>query len=413
MKENIFEHLRDEDSLFKNREVLHHGFTPSALPHREREIKTLVHNLVEALQGQIPSNMLLYGQPGSGKTAVTRFVSQQLLARGAVLGRSVHVVEVNCCTVDTKYRVLAQIGNSLTRKGQSAIPFTGWPTDKVLERLKENMDALGGVHVIVLDEVDHLVQKSGDGVLYALTSLNYGLRNSRCCIIGITNDLLFPDMLDARVASRLGSEDLVFAPYNAAQIEDVLSARAKEGIKEGVLDDGIIELCAALSAQEHGDARRALDLLRISVQKAEHDDSEKVNVQHVRLAQNQLEFDQITPVIATLTAHQKLVLYSVLLNERNGLSNVSTGEVYTVYQMTCTNAGLSPLTSRRVSDLILILDTLNLVTAKTISLGREGRSKRINSCIPDMVDPIKVMLEADESVKPAIEAQYKLQSRLG
>jgi len=413
MGDNIFEQLLDEPSLFKNREVLHHGFTPSALPHREREINTLVHNLVEALQGQIPSNMLLYGQPGSGKTAVTRFVSKQLLARGAELGRTVHVVEVNCCTVDTKYRVLAQIGNSLSRKGQSAIPFTGWPTDKVLERLKENMDAIGGVHVIVLDEVDHLVHKSGDGVLYPLTSLNYELQNSRCCIIGITNDLLFPDMLDARVASRLGSEDLVFSPYNAAQIEDVLSARAKEGIKEGVLDDGIIELCAALSAQEHGDARRALDLLRISVQKAEHDKSENVNVQHVRLAQNQLEFDQITPVIATLTAHQKLVLYSVLLNERNGLRNVSTGEVYTVYQMTCANAGLNPLTSRRVSDLILILDALNLVTAKTISLGREGRSKRINSCIPDMVDPIKVMLEADDSIKSAIEAQYRLQARLG
>ena len=118
-------------------------------------------------------------------------------------------------------------------------------------------------------------------------------------------------------------------------------------------------------------------------------------------------------MISTLTTHQKLVLYSVLLNERNGLRNVSTGEVYTVYQMTCANAGLSPLTSRRVSDLILILDTLNLVTAKTISLGREGRSKRINSCIPEMVDPIKVMLEADDSIKSAIEAQYRLQARLG
>ena len=107
MSENIFEQLLDEASLFKNREVLHHGFTPNALPHREREIQTLVHNLVEALQGQIPSNMLLYGQPGSGKTAVTRFVSQQLLSKGAELGRSVNVVEVNCCTVDTKYRVLA------------------------------------------------------------------------------------------------------------------------------------------------------------------------------------------------------------------------------------------------------------------------------------------------------------------
>ena len=412
MAGNIFEHLLDTGSLFRNREVLHHGFTPRKLPHRDREIFSLRNILVEALRGQIPSNMLLYGQPGSGKTAVTRFVCQQLLEKGAEIGSQVHMVDINCCTVDTKYRVLAQIGNELAPEGQTPIPFTGWPTDRVLDRLKSNMDALGGVHIIVLDEIDHLVQKSGDDVLYPLTNLNYELRNSRCCIIGITNDLQFTDLLDARVASRLGSEDLVFAPYIATQIEDILTERARAGVREGVLSDGVIKLCAALAAQEHGDARRALDLLRIAVQKAEQEKNEHTSVKHVRLAQNQLEFDQITPVIAGLPLHQKLVLYSVLLNESNGLNNVSTGEVYSVYQMACHNATLSPLVSRSITSVIKNLDTLGLITARTISHGRYGRSNRINSCIPQAIDPIEIMVGAESMLVPVVNASYRLQGRL-
>ena len=128
MGENIFNHLLGNDSLFKNRDVLHHGFTPDNLPHRENEVKTLVHNLVEALHGQMPSNMILYGQPGLGKTAVTRYVCKQLLDRGKEIGRKIHAVEVNCCSIDTKYRVLAKLANDLAPDNESLVPFTGWPT---------------------------------------------------------------------------------------------------------------------------------------------------------------------------------------------------------------------------------------------------------------------------------------------
>lgn len=412
MSENIFDHLLNKDSLFTNREALHPGYIPNALPHRDKEIELLVHNLGEALHGQVPSNMILYGQPGLGKTAVTRFVCKQLREQGAKSGRKIHTVEVNCCTTDTKYRVLANLANELTDDSNRMVPFTGWPADKVFHRLKENMEANGGVHIFVLDEIDHLVRKNGDDLLYPLTNLNYELRNSKCCVIGITNDLHFAEMLDARIASRLGSEDVAFSPYNTHQIEDILKKRVDSGVREGVLSGGVVSLCAALAAQEHGDARRALDLLRVAVQKAEIEGGGMVTTAHVRTAQNQLQFDQMTPVIADLPFHQKLVLYSILLNEKNGLSNVSSGEVYQVYQLTCRNASVSPLVSRSVVNVIKNLDALGLVTTKTTSLGRYGRSNRINSCIPENIDTINIMRTAEERMKPVLEASYRLQSRL-
>ena len=412
MSENIFDSVLNLSSLFKDKETLRHSYTPRALPHREQEIEALLFNLVEALNGHIPSHMILYGVTGAGKTAVTRYICDQLGQKGRDLGRVVNPILINCRNIDTQYRVLAHLGNSLIEGFEDQIPFTGWPTDKVLSELIERMDAIGGVHVIILDEIDHLVKKSGDDLLYNLTNLNTSLEHARCCIIGISNDLTFTDYLDPRVRSRLGQEDVVFSPYKASQLEDILNQRSKRAINPGVLEAGVIQLCSALAAQEHGDARRALDLLRVSTEKASQEGSMTVSEKHVRMAQNQIECDQISPVIASLPYQQKLVLFSILLNEMNGLRNIATGEVYNVYKQACINAGVYFLTQRRVSGLISNLDMLGLVNAKTVSRGRYGRSKEINCCIPNTVDAQQIMIKAEPGMKDVAEGQYRIQARL-
>ena len=412
MKGNIFEEILGQESLFTDRKAFDHAFEPARLPHREHELDSLVRTLVDALNGHIPSNMLLYGVPGSGKTVVTRYVLSQLREKGLEMGQSVHTYEINCRNVDTKYRVVQTIATQLAQRGDAPVPFTGWPTDRVLDTVVSRMSRVGGVHIIVLDEVDNLVDKGGDDLLYALTSLNTLLTKGRCSIIGISNDLHFTQHLDPRVSSRLSQEDIVFHPYVATEIQNILNERAEMGIKADVLDDGVIKLCSALAAQEHGDARRALDLLRISVQKAEQRSQNSVDTKHVRLAQSQLEYDQVTPVIKTLPLHQKLVLFSICLNEENGLRNISTGEVYRTYAEACSKIGTEPLTTRRVSSLLNELDTMGLIMARNVSKGRGGRSKQVNSAIPKAIDAIVLMSESETLVNEAARGKYNLQGHL-
>ena len=412
MDGNIFEKILGQDSLFIDRKAFDHAFEPSSLPHRDHEVEALVRNLVDALNGHIPSNMLLYGVPGSGKTVVTRFVLGQLLDKGVEMGQPVQTYEINCRNVDTKYRVVQTIASQLARRGDTPIPFTGWPTDRVLETLIYRMDRATGVHIIVLDEIDNLVSRAGDDLLYNLTSLNTVLRNARCCIIGISNDLHFTQQLDPRVSSRLSQEDLVFHPYGALEIQDILNERVETGLREDVLEGGVLELCAALAAQEHGDARRALDLLRISVQKAEQRAQARVDPKHVRLAQSQLEYDQVTPVLKSLPLHQKVVLFAIILNEENGLRNISTGEVYRTYADACMKIGVEPLTPRRISSLLNELDTLGLIMARNVSKGRGGRSKQVNSAIPKAIDAIGTMGESEPLIGEAALGRYTLQGQL-
>ena len=242
--------------------------------------------------------------------------------------------------------------------------------------------------------------------------MNSSLKVARACVIGISNDLKFTDFLDPRVRSRLGQLDVLFKPYDAEQLQDILRQRAQNGLRNDVIGPGVIELCAALAAQEHGDARCALDLLRISAEKAEQAGEELVNQNHVRIAQSQMESDQMTPVIATLPNQQKLVLAAILINEMNGLKNVQTGQVYDIYRQACKHIRQNPLTQRRISGLISNLDMLGLVTARTVSKGRYGRSKEINSCIPSNINPEEIMANSEEEMAVVFSSSYHHQTSL-
>ncbi len=357
--------------------------------------------------------MILYGVTGAGKTAVTSFVCNQLVEKGEQIGRSVHAITVNCRQIDTQYRVLTHLGNSLLEDHEvDEIPFTGWPTDRVLNELVRRMEQRQGVYILVLDEIDHLVRKAGDDLLYNLTNLNSSLNKARCCVIGISNDLKFTDFLDPRVRSRLGQQDVVFNPYVADHLRDILVERASSALRDDALDEGVIELCAALAAQEHGDARCALDLLRVSAERAEMEGSPMVGMHHVRGAQSQIEADQITPVIRSLPSQQKLVLAAVLLAERSGAKGIQTGEVYDIYDQACLHVGKSSLTPRRVSMLISNLDMLGVITARTVSRGRYGRSKEIHSSLPPNVDAERIISESDDDLAPLFSATYRRQTRL-
>lgn len=410
---DIFAPLLDFEPLFKNKEVMRPAYTPEILPHREREINSLASVLVSALRGQTPSNILIYGKTGTGKTAVARYVGIELRRKGDELRKKVHFIYINCEVVDTQYRVLQNIANSFIRDWSERVPFTGWPTDEVYAKLKQEMDKEDSVTVIILDEVDKL---SGDEVLYNLSSMNTELQKARLSIIGISNDLKFTEFLDPRVKSRLGEEAMVFPPYDAVQLQDIMRQRAAMAFKDDVLEDGVIPLCSALAAQEHGDARRALDLLRVAAELAERERSKRVQERHVRLAQAKIEVDRVTEVVRTLPTQSKLVLLSTILGEESNkdqkVTGLTTGEVFEIYAELCRKTGLDILTQRRITDLISELDMLGIITARVISKGRYGRTREIALSVPGGSTK-EVMAEDDllhdvVSWKPQRRSQAKL-----
>ena len=379
---NIFDKLVKKERIFRNREALSSTFIPSEFPHRNNEINDFANILKPALYGARPSNILIYGQTGTGKTAIAKYICEQIVEKANDENKKIHTAYINCKQTNTPYGILANIGKTYSSEWDEVIPNAGWRIDKVYSALKQKADNSGGIAIVILDEIDALVNKNGDEILYHLTGLNSDLNNSKIALIGISNDTKFTTWLDPRVKSRLGEESLTFSPYNAIQIEEILAQRVKLAFNENVVDPVVISYCSSRAALEHGDARKALDLLRISAELAERDERELVTVEYVGRAQNVMEKDQVRCVISTLPIHYKTTLASIVFNEgKNKNGQQTTGEVYSTYKQICKLSNLQGLSQRTIGNIISELDMQGLINAKIVSLGRQGRTKFINVAI--------------------------------
>jgi len=408
---DIFGKLLKSDGLFVNREAMRPTYMPEILPHREKETDNLASVLVPALRDETPSNVFIYGKTGTGKTAVVKFIGRELVKKGEETGKKVNFIYINCEIVDTQYRLLQNIANHFIDEWDERIPFTGWPTDEVYAKLKQMIEKQGGVTVIILDEVDKL---KGDEALYNLSRINSDLKNAKVSIVGISNDLKFTEFLDPRVKSSLGEENMIFPPYDAGELRDILNQRVSVALKKGVIEEDVVPLCSALAAQEHGDARRALDLLRMSAELAERSNALKITKKYVKLAQNKIEIDRIVEVVRTLPTQSKLILLAILLQEKHndktdGSDVITTGEVYSIYKELCRKTRADFLTQRRVTDLISELDMLGVITARVISKGRYGRTRDIKT---SSSEEIMSILQEDEVFKELSEHKIRGQTRL-
>ena len=378
--QEIFTQFLENKPIFINRAALTISFTPETIPHREKQIADLGRILAPALRGGRPSNVFIYGRTGTGKSLVSMFVGGELMR--AVNGEKIKVVYINCKmkkAADTEYRLLAGLLKELGKE----VPFTGLPTDQLYRTLFDNIDAKEQTIILIIDEIDTLVKKTGDEILYNLTRANSELKKARLALIGITNDLGFVERLDPRVKSSLSEEELLFPPYNAVQLQDILRQRAGLAFMPGVLEEGVIEKAAALAAQEHGDARRALDLLRVAGELAERVAEPKVMIRHVDAAQDKIDQDRVLEIVKSQPRQSQAVLWAVVkASEEN--RTIESGAVFDAYNKICTDHGLKPLTQRRVSDLIAELDLFGIITAKVISRGRGGRTRIITTNITDL-----------------------------
>ncbi len=364
---NLFSHRRD-NHIFKDKKPLDHRFLPEKLVHRDEQIKQIAKSWVDVLDGVTPSNVTLYGKTGTGKTAASKFAREQLIEAANNQNVFVKVIYVRCTDFNTEYQVIAELCNKLGR----SVPSRGWTKGEVVKTFRDIFRTVSfgkKLHLIViLDEIDILLDKDGDGILYTLT------RTDNVSVLCISNYLDFKNLIKSRVTSTLKDKEIVFPPYGADQLSDILSERAELSFKEGVLEDDVIPLCSAMAAKEEGDARYALDLLKNAGELAFDEDCDKVTSNHVKRAKDRIEHNKVTEIISTLPLQQQRVLEAILLLTKQE-EEITSGKLYDEYKEISKK---DAVTYRRIFDFINELEMLGIISTNTISRGRgKGRTNII------------------------------------
>lgn len=395
----IFDSAIKNKNIIKNRQVLTIDYVPDKLLFRTKESTAIAQSLSVILKKGRPSNLLIFGKPGTGKTAVVKNVIEHLYKKTNELNINLKVPFINAKNSNTPYKILYEIAELLgiNKEGKMQVYFTGLSMSEATDRILDFIRRRSIKVVIVIDEIDSLVNRKGDDILYNFTRANERISSDQfISLVGISNSLTFKDKLDPRVKSSLSEEELVFNPYTIEQLKQILIDRCKLAFYDNVIPIGVINLCAAIAGRETGDARKAIDLLRVAAEIAERSMTMKISEDHIRSAQQKIDSDTNYEILRNSTLHTKLVILSII-KSKNG----STGEIYTIYQYFCSKIEQEPLTQRRMTQIVGELDQLGLITTNIVNQGRYGRTQRIKLHIH--ISSVKQAIKNDPILSPFID----------
>ncbi len=362
--------------VFKDVNVLSPHFVPEMLPFREQQISEIKTVIAPALDNKKPRNLFVYGKTGSGKTVSVKRVMEAL--NGAA--QMVSIQYINCRIYNSRYRILQKALKNFIpelEKSGFGLPFL---YEKMIE-----IASSGKQLILVLDEID--MTKDLDELIYTLTRANDEIKGGGVSIIGISNKLSFKDVLDPRSKSSLYETEMVFPPYTSEQLREILKQRAEMGLNENTIDQSAINLTAAITAQENGDARYALKLLYNAAELAEHNGKDRISDQEVELARKKVDIDIASETVATLPENHQMVLFSIANISLNGSRYARldveeegflfSGEIYEEYERTCKKLHKRARSVRWYHEYISDLEMLGLISTKMSSKGIRGHTTLI------------------------------------
>jgi cell division control protein 6 len=395
--------FRYDDPIFINEDMLKISHIPDSdrIVGRDEQMQKVANALNPAIIGSDPTNLLIFGKTGTGKSLISRAVTERMQAEAEREAVTVESVFIDCGEHTTEVSVIKRIASALNKPISGvSVPKTGISQSDYYDRLWQIVDTCCDVAIIILDEIDML---TSDEVLRKLSRAGENRRvASHIGIIGISNKIDYPDQLSERVQSSLNRDELVFPAYDANQLVEILDHR-RDAFQDEVLEESAIPLTAALAAQDHGDARKAIDILRNAGRIARDEEASRVAESHVRTAKSKTEADRFDELIDGAPLQAKVILLALTrLHRKSSESEFTTAKIYMAYESLATQLDMEARSERRVQEILQEQDFLNVIESERRGRGRGQGVTSFHRLLED-VQIVERVLSRDGRLQELLE----------
>ena len=316
-------------------EPLDFDYIPQELVSRAEYQKQLAARFASIDKHEASCRAVITGPVGSGKTVLVKTFCRDL-QRHLMNRRNINIAHVNCRNASTSTRVVQRILHAI----DPGHPDRGLSIGELLLSLRKLTRRNSSHLIVILDEVDHMLRKSGDDILYQLLRIDEDQEGKGTLSLILVSQEQVLDVLETAVISRMGKTNLIRIPsYNEDELYEIASQRANLSLVKGTYSEEIIRLIAQKSAPI-GDARLVIELLKSAAESCEirQDDHTKreISVDDVHAKDDMLSVDMVSEIDAIdgLNAHAMLVLLAICRRLKKE-SSMTTGDVENLYAVVC------------------------------------------------------------------------------
>jgi len=350
-----------DESVFRNEHVFEIDYVPETFLHRQSQMESLKYALKPAVRGSRPLNVMAQGPPGTGKTTSVQIIFDELRAR-----TDVQAVRVNCQVNSTRYAIFSRLFEEVF---DYEPPASGISFKKLFSQVTDRLVERDEVLVVALDDINYLFYESeASDTLYSLLRAHEEQGGAKIGVIVISSDLDMDilEELDGRVQSVFRPEDTYFPKYDEPEIAEILRERADRGFHDDVVTAPVLDRVAELTAEQGGDLRVGIDLLRRAGMKAEMRASRTVEHRDVEEAYETSKYVHLSRRLQALSDSETALVEVIAEN-----SGEQAGDIYDRFHEQ-TDLGYT-----RYSEIINKLDQLGIIDASYTDVEGRGRSREL------------------------------------